>query len=83
MEKISHTRTRRGGVVVQHDNAILGPACLGDAMSALGRIAAELLLDLNVSEVIPVASQVVWATPNFFMNTLTRNPRTTYKSASI
>ncbi|MBW8078549.1 MAG: hypothetical protein GJU76_10850 [Gallionella sp.] len=56
MKNTLQSSTRRGGVVVQHDNTISGPACLGDAMSALARIAAELLLDLNNSEVIPVAA---------------------------
>ncbi len=56
MEKISHTSTTGGQVVVEHDNTIAGPTCLGDAIEALGRIAAELLLDLNASEVASVAA---------------------------
>lgn len=56
MKNNLHTSIRRGGVVVQYDNTIAGPVALGDAMLALGRIAAELLLDLNNSEVIPVAA---------------------------
>ena len=56
MKNTLHSSTRRGGVVVQYDNTIAGPVALGDAMLALGRIAAELLLDLNNSEVIPVAA---------------------------
>jgi hypothetical protein len=54
MEKISPTSTHRSGVVVQHDSTI--SVALGEAMLALGRIAAELLLDLNNSEVVPVAA---------------------------
>ena len=56
MEKISHTSTTGGQVVVEHDSAMAGPTCLGDAIEALGRIAAELLLDLNASEVASVAA---------------------------
>ncbi len=56
MKNTLHSSTRRGGVVVQHDSTISGPVALGDAMLALGRIAAELLLDLNNGEVIPVAA---------------------------
>ncbi len=56
MKNTFHSSAHRSGVVVQHDSTISGPAALGDAMLALGRIAAELLLDLNNSEVIPVAS---------------------------
>ncbi|MDH2902338.1 MAG: hypothetical protein PXZ08_00100 [Actinomycetota bacterium] len=56
MDKSSPSSTHRSGVVVQHDSTISGPVALGDAMLALGRIAAELLLDLNNSEVIPVAA---------------------------
>jgi hypothetical protein len=56
MKNTLQSSIRQGGVVVQHDNAVSGPACLGDAMPALARIAAELLLDLNISEVLPVAA---------------------------
>ena len=55
MEKISHTSTTGVQVVVEYDSTIAGPTCLGDAIEALGRIAAELLLDLKTSEVASVA----------------------------
>ena len=56
MKNTLHSSTHRNGVVVEYDNTILGPVALGDAMLALGRMAAELLLDLNNSEVTPVAA---------------------------
>ncbi len=56
MEKISHPSTTGSQVVVEHDSSIVGPTCVGDAIEALGRIAAELLLDLNASEVASVAA---------------------------
>jgi hypothetical protein len=56
MEKISQTSITSVQVVVEHDSTIAGPTCLGDAIEALGRIAAELLLDLKANEVASVAA---------------------------
>jgi hypothetical protein len=56
MQTTPNTSAHRGGIVVEHDDAIAGPCCLDDALMGLARIAAELLLDLNTREVVLVAA---------------------------
>ena len=51
MEETLHTSATSVGVVVRHDSRITGPATLDDALLALARIAAELMLDLRSDEV--------------------------------
>lgn len=48
--------TSATNVVVVHDSSIVGPATIDDALQALARIAAEVMLDLTISEVSPVAA---------------------------
>ena len=51
MEETLHTSATSVGVVVRHDSRIAGPTTLDDALLALARIAAELMLDLRSDEV--------------------------------
>lgn len=56
MEEILHTSAPSVAVVVKHDSRIAGPATLDDALLALARIAAELMLDLGSKEVATAAA---------------------------
>ena len=56
MEEILHTSATSVAVVVKHDSNIAGPATFDDALLALSRIAAELMLDLSSKEVITAAA---------------------------